>query len=121
MLKATVLLLSVLFTATQCADTGLRTFKINLDDAPKKRFQEPQKVYAETVLKTLDYYEANLIKYLVNPPLAVLIDYGYWYNFPEYYLEMEGIAEALGIQAKRVVIVNFAYELVAYCTSLLAK
>jgi hypothetical protein len=53
--------------------------------------------------------------------LAAVIDYGYWYNHREAYLEMQGIAEALNIDTRRIVIVNFAYEFVAYCTSLLAK
>jgi hypothetical protein len=69
----------------------------------------------------LNYYEQNLVKYLVTENLGKVLDYSFWLNHREYYLEMEGIAQTLGIDVKRIVVVNFSYELIAYCTSLLAK
>jgi len=40
---------------------------------------------------------------------------------PEKYYEFEGIAEALGIPTSRVIVMNYVYEFVAYCTSIIAK
>lgn len=99
----------------------LETFKINLDDPPKMRFVEPTKKFNTKIIDTLKYYEDNIIKYLVPAHLASVIDYSYWIGHRESYLEMEGIGLALGIDPKRVVIANFAYEYFVYCTSLLAK
>jgi hypothetical protein len=42
-------------------------------------------------------------------------------NEPEKYFEFEGIAEALGVPTSRIVLVNYVYEYVAYCTSIIAK
>jgi len=50
-----------------------------------------------------------------------MVDYSFWYGHREHYMEMEGIAAALGIDARRIVVVNFAYEFIAFCTSLVAK
>ena len=39
----------------------------------------------------------------------------------EYYDEMEGIGEILGFSTHEVVMINYLYELDAYCTSIIGK
>ena len=39
----------------------------------------------------------------------------------EYYKEMEGIGEVLGFSTHEIVMINYLYELDAYCTSIIAK
>ena len=73
------------------------------------------------LLDILEYYDEVLISKMIPKPLQMVIDYAFWYNFREYYLEMEGIAQIIGVPARRIVVTNYAYEFVAYCTSLLAK
>lgn len=53
--------------------------------------------------------------------LSLVIDYSYWIGQRDSYLEMEGIAQTLGLPTRKIVVVNFAYELIAYCTSLIAR
>ena len=50
-----------------------------------------------------------------------LIDYGIWWQERERYLEMDGIARELDLPTKKVVLVNYIFEFVTYCTSLVAK
>jgi hypothetical protein len=51
-----------------------------------------------------------------------MLDYGTWWgNQREKYLEAQGLAKTLGIKTSRVVIINYIFELVTYCTSILAK
>lgn len=101
-------------------DTPLETFKINLDKAPKERFVEPTRRFASTILATLNNFE-SLLNQLLPEHLQVMIDYSFWYGHREAYLEMEGIAQVLSIDPRRIVVINFTYELIAFCTSLLGK
>jgi hypothetical protein len=51
-----------------------------------------------------------------------MLDYGTWWGGSrEKYLEMQGVAKALGIKTSRVVLINYIFEFVTYCTSILAK
>lgn len=49
------------------------------------------------------------------------MDQALYLNQRERYLEFEGIAEALGVPTSRVIAANYAYEYVAFCTSIIAK
>ena len=51
----------------------------------------------------------------------VALDYGMWANQKERYFEIEGIAEALGVKTDRLLAINFIYEMIAYCTSLIGR
>jgi ABC-type microcin C transport system permease subunit YejE len=49
------------------------------------------------------------------------MDQALYLNQRERYYEFEGIAEALGVPTSRVILANYAYEYVAFCTSIIAK
>jgi hypothetical protein len=51
----------------------------------------------------------------------VSLDQGLYVHEPEKYMEFEGIAEALGVATSRLIAVNYVYEYVAFCTSIIAK
>ena len=60
----------------------------------------------------------------IQDQFVSMLDYGTWWGDNvnrERYLEMEGVAEALGIRTDRVVMVNYIFEFVTYCTSLVVK
>jgi hypothetical protein len=40
---------------------------------------------------------------------------------PEKYMEFEGIAEALGVATSRLIEINYVYEYMSFCTSIIAK
>ena len=51
-----------------------------------------------------------------------MLDYGTWWsNQRDKYLEVKGIANILGVKASTVLMVNYIFEFVTYCTSILAK
>ncbi len=84
-------------TAILAQQDVIPTFKINLDDPPKMRFLEPSRHFKEGIIEVIQWYETNLISKLIPEHLATVIDYSFWLGFREYYLEMEGIANAVGI------------------------
>jgi hypothetical protein len=96
-------------------------FRINLDDPPEMRFFEPSKKYAKNILLTLEFYEKAVIRLLIPEQFQVSLDYGVWWSQRERYLEFQGIAQAIGVPTIRVLVWNYIYEFLAYCTSIVAK
>ena len=107
-------------TVTQAQETAIPTFKINLDDPPSQGFNEPTKHFAPAIMKLMEFYESLLLP-RVNEVFRVSVDYSTWFAQKEKYQELDGIAKALGIETRRIVVVNFVYEYVTFCTSLIAR
>jgi len=40
---------------------------------------------------------------------------------PEYFAEIEGIAKAIGIDLETTLVLNYLYEMTAFCTSIVAR
>lgn len=51
----------------------------------------------------------------------VALDYGMWAHQNERYLEIEGVAQVLGVKTDRLLAINFIYEMIAYCSSLIGR
>jgi hypothetical protein len=51
----------------------------------------------------------------------VSLDQGLYVHEPEKYMEFKGIAKALGVATSMLIAVNYVYEYVAFCTSIIAK
>lgn len=58
---------------------------------------------------------------MTRDQFVVALDYGMWAHQKERYLEVEGVAEALGVKTDRLLAINFIYEMIAYCTSLIGR
>lgn len=99
----------------------IETYKIDLDLPPKRRFVEPTRRFAKEVMALVQFYENYVIKNRITDQFTAAIDQAIYLNQRERYLELEGIAETLGIPTPRLITANFAYEFVAYCTSIIAK
>lgn len=101
------------------SEEGLPIFTINLDAPPRERFQEPNRYFKEVGKTTLDKYLANL------PPIALAafyyLDWIPAMSNPEYFEELEGISEAMGLDRHVGVFMNYIYELLTFCTSSIAK
>jgi hypothetical protein len=50
-----------------------------------------------------------------------VVDYGMWWEHREWYMEIDGIARELEKETKYAVLINFIFEFVSYCTSIIAK
>lgn len=110
---------AVQLTAHQ-AEGPIETFRINLDEPPRLRFVAPNLRFKNETLVSLVELE-KVVDFYLNENAKTIVDYSFWLAQREHYLEMEGIATALGIDTRRIVLANFVYEYIAFCTSLLAK
>ena len=76
-----------------------------------------------------EYVKVVFEKYLYNFEHAMqitdtykdMVDYGIWWQDRDTYLELDGIAFELDLPTKDVILVNYIFEFVTYCTSLVAK
>ena len=50
-----------------------------------------------------------------------MIDYGIWWQDRDQYLEIDGIAQALGIPTKDAIMINYIFQFDSFCTSLVVK
>ena len=119
----TILLLAALCLVSQ-ADYlgknkfGIDIFSVNLDLKEEQRFVEVTAFYKEKVLTVLDQY-INLIP---TPVLILAKKLGsaiYWIQ-PEYYMEIDGMAKTLGVDAQVLLLAQYINEFSAFCTSIVA-
>ena len=86
---------------------------------PEMRFVEVTEYFKEACLEVMDLYEeviSEAIGYMFK-----FLDMITFSRNNEKYQEMEGIAKALDRQTNEVMMLNYLYELDAYCTSIVAK
>ena len=101
---------------------GLDIYNINLDAPAAERFTGPvrdMRGYVKTVYEQYLFNFEHTFK--ITEMFQDLVDYGIWWQERERYLEMDGIARELSLPTKKVVLVNYIFEFVTYCTSLVAK
>jgi len=102
---------------------GLPEYVIDLDAPAEQRFAEPAMQYKDQILKLYQQYENSLYNvWGIQDQYVDMLDYGTWWsNQRDKYLEVQGIAKALGVKTSRVLMINYIFEFVTYCTSILAK
>ena len=105
------------------SNTSIPPFVIDLDAPALERFAKPTQEYREQILKLYQQYENSMRNvWGIQDQFVDMLDYSLWWGGSrEKYLEMQGVAKALGIKTSRVVMVNYIFEFVTYCTSILAK
>jgi len=97
-------------------------YKINLDAPASERFKEPVMAMREQVKTVFANYSLIFKEVFGLTEMYLdMVDYGMWWQHREWYLEIDGIARELEIPTKRAVIINFVFEFVTYCTSVVAK
>jgi len=101
------------------AGTGLPIFRIDLETAPYKRFEEPTSHLKDKILTVFQKYMDGIPQFIhtafefLHPLLK------FWQ--PVRVEEMEGIASALGVESWKVIMANYAYDISAFCTSIIAR
>lgn len=123
MYKSSSILLLVLATALLSAngahlgknEHGIDVFSIDINQAPKLRFQEVSTFYKERVRIVLEHYLTLVPEILIDA--VAWIGNGIRYLQPEYYEEIDGMAYALGIDTPFIMFMQYVYEFSAFCTS----
>ena len=123
--KSLVLLLAVF--AIGCVNTahlgknehGIDIFTIDMDMAPKYRFNETSLYYKEQVHVIVDMYLSLCPDFLLF--LVDLIGKMIFYVQPENHEELEGMAYALDVDTYIVFFLQYVYEFSAFCTSTVVK
>nr|XP_046240676.1 N-acylethanolamine-hydrolyzing acid amidase-like [Scatophagus argus] len=119
MLRSAVLLLGVVVLCR--AEFTPPTLNINLDEAPEKRWLPLVKVFDVDFLRkaAAEVIDSTIPKWVheaVKPVVAALDKY-----IPQPYAgEIRGMASQLG-SLSDVILINFAYEVSAFCTSIVAQ
>lgn len=116
------LITASLLIATLKGQAGLPVYKINLDGPAMERFAQPVRELREQVQTVFDQYMFNFKNALgITDMYMDMIDYGIWWQDRDRYLEIDGIARELELPTKHAVLINYIFEFVTYCTSLVAK
>ncbi|XP_068598861.1 N-acylethanolamine-hydrolyzing acid amidase-like [Brachionichthys hirsutus] len=120
MVRVAVLLIGL---AVLCrAEFGPPTVTVSLDEAPELRWKPLAQVFDVEFLRkaAADIIDSTVPKWVhqaVKPVVAALEDY-----IPKPYAgEIRGIASLLGGSVSDIIILNFAYEISAFCTSIVAQ
>ncbi|CDW80403.1 n-acylethanolamine-hydrolyzing acid amidase-like [Stylonychia lemnae] len=98
---------------------GINIFKIDLSLDPEDRFVETATFFKEPVIELFQLYK-DVISEAINYMFKFL-DLITWSRFNERMQEIEGIADVLDLSSNQVMMMNFLYELDAYCTSIIAR
>ncbi|XP_068170526.1 N-acylethanolamine-hydrolyzing acid amidase-like [Antennarius striatus] len=104
------------------ADFAPPTVNVSLDEDPELRWKPLAQVFDVEFLKkaAADIIDSTVPKWVhqaVKPVVAALEDY-----IPKPYAgEIRGIAEQLGGSVSDIIILNFAYEISAFCTSIVTQ
>jgi hypothetical protein len=77
--------------------------------------------FRKDILAVYQVYENLYVKDMVTEQWKTAMDYAIWKYQNERYQEIEGIALALDVPTKRVLVMSYLYEYMAYCTSIVAK
>ncbi|KAM7423193.1 hypothetical protein PAMA_010969 [Pampus argenteus] len=121
MLRAAVLLLG-LTVSHSIADFTPPTVNINLDDAPEVRWLPLMKTFDPDYLKkaAAEVIDTTVPKWVHH--IAVPIVRVFQRFLPEPYAgEIRGMASNFGGSLSDIILLNFAYEISAFCTSIVAQ
>lgn len=97
---------------------GVDIFSVNLDLPEQQRFVETSTYYKPYLLEVLNQY-----RNLIPAPLVWIIEQfgGAIFSIqPEYYMEIEGMAGAIGVSTNSLLLAQYINELSAFCTSVVA-
>jgi len=99
-----------------------RIFEIDMDLKPKDRFKEVATHYREAIIEAFD----ETIQLIPDVVVDLFEVTSWWWNVihHERYQEIKGIVEAVDdpkITVAKTVLINYLYELGAWCTSIVAK
>ena len=97
---------------------GVDIFTVDLDLPEQQRFVEVSTYYKTFVLEVLDQYLA-----LIPAPVLFIVDQvgaGLYWLHPEYYMEVEGMAQAIGVSTNSLLLAQYINEFSAFCTSVVA-
>uniref|UniRef100_A0A1A7XEB1 N-acylethanolamine-hydrolyzing acid amidase n=1 Tax=Iconisemion striatum TaxID=60296 RepID=A0A1A7XEB1_9TELE len=120
MIRTAVLLLGL--TASCRALLAVPTLEINLDDEPEVRWLPLKKVFTVDYLNKVaaQIIDATVPKWVhqaVKPVVKALDKY-----VPQPYAgEIRGMSTVMGGDLANIIMLNFAYEITAFCTSILAQ
>jgi hypothetical protein len=94
---------------------GIEIHKIDLNLDPKDRFRDVAHHFKEPATAALNFY----VNYLPGPAWWVLENFLDMVHFElsDYFQEVVGMAEAMDIKTNILLIMQFVYELSAFCTS----
>ncbi|CAJ1051293.1 N-acylethanolamine-hydrolyzing acid amidase-like [Xyrichtys novacula] len=118
---AAVLVLGLAVSSCQ-AEFGPPTLNISLDDVPEERWATLTKVFDADFLQkaaaeVIDSTVPKWVHHAVKPVVMALEKY-----IPQPYAgEIRGLAAHFGGSLSDVIILNFAYEVSAFCTSVIAQ
>ena len=99
--------------------TNIPVYQINLDLHPKERFKEVATVFKNEILAIVAKYEPMFPTIAVE--LFTWIDWTVRWIHYERTQEIDGIADTIGKDRHIILIINFVYEFVSYCTSIVSK
>ena len=94
-------------------------FKIDLDLAPEERFKESTAYFKEPIFTVIDLYLQYIPDAIID--MFALLEPVDAFKQKEHYKEMQGIQEVLEIDMDEVMLLNYLYELQAFCTSIVAR
>ncbi len=95
------------------------TYKIDLSKDPKERWKIPITAMKADILALFELYREEInkaVNFMFRIAELTSIDTG-----SETYKEIEGIAEILDIPTHELIMINYLYELDAYCTSIVGR
>ena len=95
------------------------TYKIDLSKDPKERWKIPITAMKTDILALFELYREEInkaVNFMFRIAEMTSIDTG-----SETYKEIEGIAEILEMPTHEVIMINYLYELDAYCTSIVGR
>lgn len=98
---------------------GLEIHKIDLSEEPRLRFKEITKRFKNESLAVIEIYK-DVISEAINFMFTIL-EMVTLSSSSEMYQELDGIAEELGLPTNDILMMNYLYELDAYCTSIVAR
>lgn len=90
-----------------------------MDLDPEDRFVETALYFKEACLEVIQLYDeviSNALTYMFKA-----LDMITWSRYNERQEEFEGIADALELSTNEIMMMNFLYELDAYCTTIIAR
>jgi hypothetical protein len=96
-----------------------KTYKINLEDLPEKRFFDTSLEYSGFLTHLAKSIMGNINKDL-NVTIKEVYN-NYMEKYPERMRETRGVADALNIRPEEVFAIELLYEIDAGCTALVAK
>ncbi|XP_023658990.1 N-acylethanolamine-hydrolyzing acid amidase-like [Paramormyrops kingsleyae] len=121
-MKCSLALIPLTLAAWCYADFAPPIVNISLDEPPKERWAPLMKVidvryYRKIAPLIIDSIVPKWVHQAIKPVVEALEDY-----IPQHYAgEIQGLASLSGVDVTDIILLNFAYEITAFCTSIVAQ